>query len=59
MPAVWPKGSTAVAAPAARNPISNYSETTKTEFLPPNGFWTLSLALGSGTHWPSTTKRYS
>src|SRR6266404_2061169 len=29
------------------------------EFFPPNGFCTLSLAFGSGNHWPSTTKRYS
>lgn len=36
-----------------------YSETVSTEFRPPKGFWTLSLALGSGSHLPSTTKRYS
>lgn len=30
-----------------------------TEFLPPNGFSTLSLARGSGCQLPSTTKRYS
>jgi hypothetical protein len=35
------------------------AETLRTEFLPPNGFWTLSLAFGSGNHCPSTTKRYS
>ncbi len=38
---------------------SPYSETVSTEFRPPKGFWTLSLALGSGRQWPSTTKRYS
>src|SRR6266700_2538339 len=36
-----------------------YSETINTELVPPKGFATLSLALGSGNHWPSTTKRYS
>ena len=36
-----------------------YSETIRTEFLPPNGFSTVSLAFGSGSHWPSTTNRYS
>src|SRR5215467_6956475 len=36
-----------------------YAETTRTELRPPNGFWTLSLAFGSGNHWPSTTNRYS
>src|SRR5215471_1780979 len=36
-----------------------YSATISTEFLPPYGFCVVSLALGSGTHWPSTTKRYS
>src|ERR1035437_2122886 len=29
------------------------------EFLPPKGFATVCLAFGSGSHWPSTTKRYS
>src|ERR1035437_1262713 len=37
----------------------HYSDTIRTEFLPPNGFATLSLAFGSGSHWPSTTNRYS
>src|SRR6266404_663758 len=36
-----------------------YAEATRTEFLPPKGFWTVSLALGSGSHWPSTTNMYS
>src|SRR5260370_12582548 len=37
----------------------SYAEATRTEFLPPKGFWTVSLALGSGSHWPSTTNMYS
>ena len=33
--------------------------TFKIEFLPPNGLGTVSLASGSGIHWPSTTRQYS
>ena len=33
--------------------------TFRTEFLPPNGLGTDSLASGSGIHWPSTTRQYS
>src|ERR1017187_5564190 len=33
--------------------------TFRTEFLPPNGLGTVSLASGSGIHWPSTTRQYS
>ena len=46
-----------LAVPPSSQP--HYSATVRTEFLPPNGFSTLSLAFGSGSHWPSTTKRYS
>jgi hypothetical protein len=37
--------------------LSNY--TFRTEFLPPNGLGTVSFAIGSGIHRPSTTKQYS
>jgi hypothetical protein len=33
--------------------------TISTELNPPYGFRTVSFAFGSGTHWPSTTNRYS
>jgi hypothetical protein len=33
--------------------------TSSTAFALPNGFGMSSLASGSSTHWPSTTKRYS
>src|SRR5271165_6431197 len=33
--------------------------TVITEFMPPNGLATSSLASGSGIHLPSTTKQYS
>ena len=35
------------------------SATFRIEFLPPNGLGTVSLASGSGIHWPSTTRQYS
>jgi hypothetical protein len=48
----------ALALPVVKT-LLRYSETTSTEFLPPKGFCTLSFAAGSGSHCPSTTKRYS
>jgi len=33
--------------------------TLQTEFTPPNGLGTASVACGSGVHWPSTTRQYS
>ena len=43
----------------ARWAASGELATFRIEFLPPNGFGTLSLASGSGIHLPSTTRQYS
>src|ERR1017187_9402150 len=43
----------------ARWAASGVLTTFRTEFLPPNGLGTVSLASGSGIHWPSTTRQYS
>jgi hypothetical protein len=45
-------------APAGLD-ASGKPATFKTEFLPPNGLGTVSLASGSGIHEPSTTRQYS
>src|ERR1035437_4125006 len=44
---------------SARWAASGELATWRTEFLPPNGLGTVSLASGSGIHWPSTTRQYS
>ena len=44
---------------SARWVASGEFATARIEFLPPNGLGTVSLADGSGIHWPSTTKQYS
>ena len=41
---------------SARWAASGEPATFKIEFLPPNGLGTVSLASGSGIHWPSTTR---
>src|ERR1035437_8274642 len=44
---------------SARWAASGELATFRTEFLPPNGLGTVSLASGSGIHWPSTMRQYS
>src|ERR1035437_8140208 len=44
---------------SARWAASGELATFRIEFLPPNGLGTVSLASGSGIHWPSTTRQYS
>jgi len=44
---------------SARWAASGELATLRTEFLPPNGLGTVSLASGSGIHCPSTTRQYS
>ena len=45
--------------PRNSQPFPFRSVTLRTEFNPPNGLATVSLARGSGIHSPSTTNRYS
>ena len=44
---------------SARWAASGVPATFRTEFRPPKGLGTVSLASGSGIHWPSTTRQYS